>query len=257
MPDMAYTWKTRWPGILAEHADYCGVREGEECDCGPIGYRATLDDPESGEPVLSPTLDTLAEARAWRREQREAFDAWTAASEERPTVDSVAQDLLAAAARGSARDRYGRRFDAEGVSVLRWALDGHVHEALGSMPVADVRTRHVQALVDRLDDGGMTQRRVDAVVHALQTLFGYAEEHRLVDSSPAEALARDLVEPDTPAAVGSPAGAMTSATAAAVVPAPAVAPTVAMIPEQVIWTSLKAVTLMFVLIALVLVAESV
>ncbi len=30
-----------------------------------------------------------------------------------------------------------------------------------------------------------------------------------------------------------------------------------MIPEQVIWTALKAVTLMFILIALILVAESV
>jgi hypothetical protein len=34
-------------------------------------------------------------------------------------------------------------------------------------------------------------------------------------------------------------------------------PTVGMVPEQVIWTCLKAVTLMFILIALVLVAESV
>ena len=40
-------------------------------------------------------------------------------------------------------------------------------------------------------------------------------------------------------------------------PVPAAPPTVGMVPEQVIWTCLKAVTLMFILIALVLVAESV
>jgi hypothetical protein len=44
-------------------------------------------------------------------------------------------------------------------------------------------------------------------------------------------------------------------------PAPATAPgepaSLGLIPEQVIWTCLKAVTLIFVLIALVLVAESV
>jgi hypothetical protein len=258
---MAYTWRTRWPGIVGQHVDRCRVREGGDCDCGPLGYRASVEDPESGEPVLSPTLETLAEARAWRHEQREAFEAWQASSEERPSVDAVIEDLLAAAARGSARDQYGRRFDTEGLRGLRWALTGHVHEELGSMAIAEVRTRHVQALVDRLDAGGLSQRRVDAVVHALRTLFTYAEERELVHSSPADAVALPDDEP-----VAEPVGAAPAAsTATLAAPAPAtappapppVAPSVGMIPEQVIWTCLKAVTLMFVLIALVLVAESV
>jgi hypothetical protein len=255
---MAYMWRTKWPGILAQHADHCRARDGDECTCGPIGYRASVEDPESGEPVLSPTLETLAEARDWRHEQREAFDAWRASSEERPTVDAVIEDLLAAAARGSARDRYGRRFDTEGLRGLRWALTGHVHEEVGSMAIAEVRTRHVQALVDRLDAGGLSQRRVDAVVHALRTLFGYAEERQLVESSPAEALAL----PDEATVPDGNAAAATAALPATAVGLPASAtpaapPTVGMLPEQVIWTSLKAVTLVFVLIALVLVAESV
>src|SRR4051795_3313358 len=251
MRAMSYTWRTKSPGIVGVHADRCPVREGGECTCGPAGYRASVEDPESGEPVLSPTLETLAEARAWRHEQQEAFDAWRASSEERPTVDSVIEDLLAAAARGSARDRYGRRFDAEGLRALRWALSGHVHEELGSMAIAEVRTRHVQALVDRLDAGGLSQRRVDAVVHALRSLFAYAQERDLVESSPAEAVALPDEEP-TPLAVPVPATAAVEAAGAAVAP-----PTVAMVPEQVIWTCLKAVTLMFILIALILVAESV
>jgi hypothetical protein len=245
---MAYTWRTSWPGIMAQHADRCRARDGDECSCGPIGYRASVPDPESGEPVLSPVLETLAEARAWRHEQSEAFEAWRASSDERPTVDAVVEELLAAAARGSARDRYGRRFDADGLRGLRWALTGHVHEELGSMAIAEVRTRHVQALIDRLDAGGLSQRRVDAVVHALRSLFAYARERDLVESSPAEAVALPDGEPQ-------PAGVPVAATAGAeAVSAP---PTVAMVLEQVIWTCLKAVTLMFILIALVLVAESV
>ena len=149
---------------------------------------------------MSPVLDTLPEARAWRHEQREAFDAWSASSDERPTVDAVVEELLPAAARGSARDRYGRRFDTEGLSALRWALNGHVHEELGSMAIADVRARHVQALVDRLDAGGLSQRRVDGVVHALRSLFAYAEERDLVQSSPVEALA--LPDEDEPEDTG-------------------------------------------------------
>lgn len=252
---MAYSTRTRWPGIVAQHADHCRSREGEECTCGPIGYRATVEDPETGAPVMSPVLDTLPEARAWRHEQREAFDAWSASTDERPTVDAVVDELLAAAARGSARDRYGRRFDSEGLGALRWALNGHVHEELGSMAIADVRTRHVQALVDRLDTGGLSQRRVDAVVHALRSLFAYAGERDLVTSSPVEAIA--LPDDDAPEDAGAARTPTATAAAVAATPVPAPPPPVGMIPEQVIWTALKAVTLMFILIALILVAESV
>jgi hypothetical protein len=254
---MAYTWRTKWPGIVAVHADHCRAREGAECTCGPVGYRSSVEDPESGAPVLSPTLETLGEARAWRHEQREAFDAWSASSDERPTVVAVTEELLAAAARGSARDPYGRRFDPDGLRALQWALKGHVHEELGSMAIAEVRTRHVQALVDRLDAGGLSQRRVDAVVHALRSLFSYAQERELVASSPAEALALADEEPapEMMPTAASPAPATATGLSAA---APPVAPpTFGMVPDHVIWTCLKAVTLMFVLIALVLVAESV
>jgi hypothetical protein len=255
---MAYSWRTKQPGVMAQHADHCRARDGDECSCGPIGYRASVEDPESGEPVLSPTLETLGEARAWRHEQREAFDAWRASSDERPTVDAVTEDLLAAAARGSARDRYGRRFDADGLRGLRWALTGHVHEELGSMAITEVRTRHVQALVDRLDAAGLSQRRVDAVVHAIRSLFGYAVERELVQSSPAEAVA---LPEDEPTAYGTPVPASLVATTATGLPAaaPPIAapPAGGMVPEQVIWTLFKGVTLMFMLIALVLVAESV
>jgi hypothetical protein len=283
---MAYSLRTRWPGIVAQHADHCRAREGEDCTCGPLGYRASLEDPESGEPLLSPVLDTLPEARAWRHEQREAFDAWRASSEERPTVDSVIEELLAAAARGSARDRYGRRFDAESLRAVRWALTGHVHEELGPMGIAEVRTRHVQALVDRLDAGGLSQRRVDGVVHALRTLFSYAQERQLVNWSPADAVAlpddepaqgpaaaptppsptfsSPIAEPATAAfpTAAFPTGAppavgQTGAWQTGTTPVPTPRPEFGAVTEQVIWTSLKAVSLMFILIALILVAESV
>jgi hypothetical protein len=236
---------------MSQHADHCRARDGEECTCGPLGYRASVEDPETGEPVLSPVLETLAEARTWRHEQSQAFDAWRASSDERPTVDAVVEELLSAAARGSARDRYGRRFDAEGLRGLRWALTGHVHEDLGSMAIAEVRTRHVQALIDRLDAGGLSQRRVDAVVHALRSLFAYARERDLVESSPADAVALPDEEIER---VAPPVAATPTAQATGAQLAP---PAVAMVPEQVIWTCLKGVTLIFILIALVLVAESV
>jgi hypothetical protein len=201
----------------------------------------------------------LAEGREWRHEQQQAFDAWRATEDERPTVDSTVEELLAAAARGSARDRYGRRFTSDGLTQLRWALTGHVHEEIGSLAISEVRARHLQALIDRLDASGLSQRRVDGVVQALRTLFAYAGERGLVESSPADALALPDEEPGP-----TPARAPDTVTVPALTPQQQAALSTPLLPaqfsaitEQVIWTLLKVVAIIFVLIALILVAESV
>src|SRR3954470_11102927 len=232
---MAYMLRTKWPGISAQHADHCRARDGEECTCGPLGYRASLEDPETGEPVLSPVLESLAEAREWRNEQQQAFDAWRATDKERPTVDATIEELLAAAARGSARDRYGRRFTSDGLSQLRWALTGHVHEEIGSMAIADVRARHLQALVDRLDAGGLSQRRVDGVVGALRTLFAYAGERDLVDGSPAAGLALPGDEPAPPPAPDTAASPALTPQQQTALSTPLLPAQFSVITEQVIW----------------------
>src|SRR3954451_21395666 len=77
---MPYDWGTHWPGVLERHADRCPFSDGEACTCGPLGYIASIPDPDTGELVSSPLLETAAEARAWRREQEWAVDTRRAAS---------------------------------------------------------------------------------------------------------------------------------------------------------------------------------
>src|SRR3954470_3387086 len=66
---MPYDWSTRWPGVFERHADLCPFSDGDMCTCGPLGYIASIEEPATGTRVSSPMLDTLEEARAWRREQ--------------------------------------------------------------------------------------------------------------------------------------------------------------------------------------------
>src|SRR3954469_19035120 len=66
---MPYDWSTRWAGVFERHADFCPFSDGEMCTCGPLGYIAAIQEPGTGARVTSPMLDTLEEARAWRREQ--------------------------------------------------------------------------------------------------------------------------------------------------------------------------------------------
>ena len=260
-------WRTRggrsWPGIVAQHADRCDVRDGGACDCGPVGYRASVEDPESGEPVLSPTLETLAEARAWRHEQREAFEAWQAASEERPSVDAVI--------RGPARGRGARQRPRPIRAALR-----HGRPARTALGADRTRTRGARfdgrsprcarATCRRWSTGstragcrsGASMRSCTPCAVAVRLRARSAIPHRV---EPGRGLAlpdeEPVPDPPAPQRVDShPTVAVSSGTADTRVAEPP-SVSVGMIPEQVIWTCLKAVTLMFVLIALVLVAESV
>src|SRR5437667_6457458 len=44
------------------------------CTCGPLGYVAGIEDPDTGDIVESPLLETAEQARAWRRDQEWAVD---------------------------------------------------------------------------------------------------------------------------------------------------------------------------------------
>ncbi len=70
---MPYDWRTELPGVFARHADTCPRRNGGVCVCGPLGYRAGVIDPETGERVLSPAFERVADAQVWQRDQEEAL----------------------------------------------------------------------------------------------------------------------------------------------------------------------------------------
>jgi hypothetical protein len=66
---------------------------------------------------------------------------------------------------------------------LRSALR-HVDAELGTMPVANVRPRHLTALLDDLRRAGLSPYREAEVADALQRLFAYAVARRLVAVNP-------------------------------------------------------------------------
>jgi hypothetical protein len=104
-----------------------------------------------------------------------------------------------------------------------------------------IRRRHLQAVLDRLDRSGVTPQRVEGVADSLREFFGWAVDEQLLDYSPAEALIVGHREQHT---------STTTMTGTAPVPE-------GMVPDHVIWMALKIASVAFVLIALILVAESV
>jgi hypothetical protein len=66
---------------------------------------------------------------------------------------------------------------------LRSALR-HVNAELGTMPVGDVRPRHLTALLNDLHRAGLSPRREAVVADGLQRLFAYAIARRVVAVNP-------------------------------------------------------------------------
>jgi hypothetical protein len=203
---MPYDWKTELPGILARHADTCPRNRGGVCSCGPLGYRASVTDPQTGREVLSPDFESVAEAQTWQREQEQAIGApvgdFTVAAQaqawlrdqpasreaavpvESGDLGAVVEEFLQAAENGGVEDGSGKRYSPDGLRKLRGALS-HAAAELGAMNIEDVGRRHIQSLVERLQQSGLSAGRVDAVVEGLRALFSYAVERDLVATNAA------------------------------------------------------------------------
>jgi hypothetical protein len=104
------------------------------------------------------------------------------------TVAAAAEWFLAAAETGRALNRSGRPYRPSALRDVRGILDYHVVPELGEVRLRSVRRRHIQALVDRLGDEGLSESRIRSVVSALRALFGYAIEHGRAEYNPADAL---------------------------------------------------------------------
>jgi hypothetical protein len=302
---MAYDWGTQWPGVFALHADRCPVAEGGECTCGPLGYTASLPDPDTFVRTSSPLLRTPAEASEWRREQERSTltlpltrplvddkfvngtgngngngngrptrvprfavepelepppaeqPARTVRRRSAPvpepglSVPQLIDDFLDAAEDGEARGSDGRPFSDEELAELGWALTGYVEPHLGGVDAADVRGRDVFRLIDQLEDADMPSSRLRSVMEAMRELFDYAADRGLVRANPARYIAPP---PDD----RRPRRRLTETLEARGVPPPrASGPLGDAVSEATIWFIVKIIALVFICIALVLVAESV
>jgi hypothetical protein len=261
---MAYDWRTEVPGIFARHADNCPRRDGGFCICGPLGYRASVVDPETGRRSLSPEFETVAEAQAWQRDQHESAKASNGMPVNGAELGAVIDEFLQDAEDGRAHDRNGNSYPPERLRQLRGALS-YVDSALGSTNIEDVRRRHVQAMVDQLQAAGVTSDRVTSITAALRSLYAYAIQRDLVGYSPVVELslpAPDELEPRDNGAVhaltpDTLSGMLAQVPQVAQEPEPQRYIPDAMPMERVMWWAVKVVVLLFALIALVLVAESV
>jgi hypothetical protein len=232
-------------------------------------------------------MATVPEARAWQHEPREVvtngprpmpspIDIGSFRTAPRPVDTHGYQPAARPNTVAAVIDEF---LEAAGASDelpdVRWSLRGYVASDLGELGIAELSAAELREFIDRLDADGLSQARTRAVMKALRALLRYAAERGMAEWSAGDVLLFEDVEdelPDPPPAspvattmakgvlphvnpaVSESASAFAPALARDTAVAPAPAPIA--VPANAI-RILKIVTLVFLLIALVLVAKSV
>ena len=188
------------------------------------------------------------------------------------SVDAAIDEFLGAAEGGDALNRSDRPYRPSALRDLRGILKQHVSPQIGELQLRDVRRQNVQVLVDRLSAQRLSLSRIRSVVSAIRALYGYAIERGYVEFSPADSL---LLPPegdpatrvdsaawnwsdevDGALADEPPSWARTTEPTRAVGGAGDYKP-LAQLPERILSLVLRGVVILFILFALVTIAESV
>lgn len=110
---------------------------------------------------------------------------------------AAVDEFIEAAHAGRALNRSGRPYRPSALRDLQGILEYHVATELGNVRLRDVRRHHVQGLVDRLGAERLSESRIRSVVSALRGLYGYAIDRGHVEFNPADALV--MPRPEEPA----------------------------------------------------------
>jgi hypothetical protein len=266
---MTYDMTTNWRHVFAKHADDCPARDGGACTCGPLGYRAVVEDPATRRRVPSPLLADADAARVWYQEQRAAVEAAEAAAHG-DQIAALADEMVELAADGRELNLRGQQYSPAGLRELRTGLTRHVVPQLGSLRIQDLRAQHVQEFADRLVADGLSRQRTGSVVNALRALCAFAVRRGLIERNPADLL---VLPAEAAPSRATATGAFTTgwqdqdrnrSTTGTWAPTTTPTPTndgliaeAASLPDRAIWWCLKVIVLVFVLIILVLIAESI
>jgi integrase len=175
--------RTRYQGIYARHRISCALHSGKSCDCKP-SYWGKVWDRASGKQRKTRFQSSATAARNARYDLELALRSGLLPASNTMRLTGAIEAFLAAAERGTALNKHGRKYKASAVRDLRGALEGHVKPALGMRRVDDVHRGDIQRLVDTLTTE-KSGSRVRTVVNAVHSLYAWAQDRELVNHDPA------------------------------------------------------------------------
>jgi hypothetical protein len=161
-----------------------------------------------------------------------------------PTMAAVIEEFVAAAENGDTVNRSGRRYRPSALRDVTGILRLHVAPVLGERDITEVRRTDIQLLVEELARGGLSESRIRSVISAMRALYGHAIDRGYVEYNPADG----LTMPDPRPVSGPDAELRTPRSDADYEP-------IAQLPERLISLALRGAIVVFVVIAVVSLAQ--
>jgi integrase len=136
------------PGIAVRHSTACRSHAGDICNCRP-SYQVNVWSARDHKRLWK-TCATLAEARAWQVDTKQALRKGTLRAPTAITLREEAEAWLAGARSGVIRARGGRRFKPSVLRSYERALKLRILPELGGAKLASITHIDLQHFVDRL-----------------------------------------------------------------------------------------------------------
>jgi integrase len=170
---------SRDQGITARHARACA---GEPCTCTPT-FKAQVYDARVGK-RLTKTFTTITAARQWRQDAASSIRAGTLTADRGPTLEQAAEDWLAAARAGIARNRSGDPYKPSAVRGYEQNLRKRVVPGLGDERLREITLPQLQRFVDRLAADGLAAATITATITPLRAIYRRARQLGEVHANP-------------------------------------------------------------------------
>jgi len=173
-------------GITARHARGCRHRE-DRCTCSPT-FQAQAYDARAGKRITR-TFPTITAARRWRQDAASTIRAGTLTADRGPTLAAAADDWLAAARTGVARNRSGERYKPSAIRSYEQVLRTRVRPELGHERLREITLPQLQRFVDRLAADGHAAATITATITPLRAIYRRARQLGEVHTNPVSGIA--------------------------------------------------------------------
>jgi len=173
-------------GITPRHARGCRQRNGR-CTCSPT-FQAQAYDARAGKRITR-TFPTITAARRWRQDAASTIRAGTLTADRGPTLAAAADDWLAAARTGVARNRSGERYKPSAIRSYEQVMRTRVRPELGNERLREITLPQLQRFVDRLAGDGHAAATITATITPLRAIYRRARQLGEVHTNPVSGIA--------------------------------------------------------------------
>lgn len=156
-------------GIRRRHSTNCISRSTGKCDCN-AGWEAWVFSPRDNKKVRK-TLPTHSAARAWRAQAQRDVRLGALRASHDMTLRQAHKLWQDGAREGTIRNRSGDEYKPSALRGYEQSMRLHVLPALGAHKLGRITTSDIQALVERLQEAGMSASTIRNALLPLRAIF--------------------------------------------------------------------------------------